>query len=139
MNLFSVVKQTLRSSGANATNKHITNVSMCAPLLLEAAKRCDKIFSVPPPSTAHTTRDSKTDIMKIRERLQEAAITTEDKARNIPKFVDPTHSGLDTLCKREWLQKHLASTGYEENLQDEQEQGEIDLDYELSDISYTFH
>ena len=87
----------------------------------------------------HTTRDSKTDIMKIRERLQEAAITTEDKARNIPKFVDPTHSGLDTLCKREWLQKHLASTGYEENLQDEQEQGEIDLDYELSDISYTFH
>jgi hypothetical protein len=138
ISLFSVVKQALRSSGANATNKHISNVSMCAPFLLEAAKRCDKIFSVPPQSTAHTTRDSKADILKIQERLQEAGIITEDKKRNMPKFEDPTQNGLHTLCKKEWLQKHLAST---ENLHDEQEhfQGEIDLDYELSDIAYTFH
>lgn len=112
---------------------------MCAPFLLEAAKKCDKIFSVTSQSTSHTTRDSKRDIMKIHKHLQEAGITTEDKKRKTPQFIDPTQCGLDTLCKREWLQKHLASTGCVENLQDEQENDEINLEYELSDITYTFH
>ena len=51
-----------------------------------------------------------------------------------PEFVDPTVSGLDTLCKGDWLQKHLASTGCDENLQEEDEHGEVDLDYELSNL-----
>jgi hypothetical protein len=48
--------------------------------------------------------------MKIREHLPENGITTEDQERKMPAFIDPTQSGLDTLCKGEWLQKHLAST-----------------------------
>ncbi len=107
---------------------------MCAAFLLEAAKKCDKMFSATPHSTAHTVRDSNTDIRKIRDHLLEKEITTEDKKRATPAFVDPTQSGLDTLSKADWLQKHLVSTGREENLQDEQEHCEIDLNYELSDI-----
>lgn len=132
-NLFRVVKQTLRSSGANVTDQHIRNVSMCASFLLEAAKKCDKIFAVTPRSTAHTIRDSNVDIKKIREHLLEKGITKEDKDRTAPAFIDPTNSGLDTLCKGDWLQKHLASTGCD-NLHNEQEHDEIDLDYELSDV-----
>lgn len=128
------MKQTLRSSGANVTDKHITNVSMCASFLLEAAKKCDEMFSVTPRSSAHTIRESNTDIRKIQEHLLEKGITTEDQQRNMPAFVDPTQSGLDTLCKGDWLHKHLESTGCEENLQDEQEHGEIELDHELSDL-----
>ena len=79
--LFRVVKQALRSSGANVTNKHISEVSMCALFLLEAAKRCDKVFTVPPKSTAHTVADSKSDIRKIRERLLERDITMENSTR----------------------------------------------------------
>ena len=132
--LFRVVKQALRSSGANVTNKHISEVSMCALFLLEAAKRCDKVFAVPPKSTAHTVADSKSDIRKIREHLLERDITMENSTRTTPSFEDPTESGLNKLTNADWLHKHLQSSS-EDNLQDEQSHDEIDIDYELADVS----
>lgn len=107
---------------------------MCASFLLEAAKKCDKIFSVTPRSTAHTIRDSNTDIRKIQEHLLEKGVTTAKEQRTSPAFIDPTQTGLDTLCKSDWLEKHLAYTGCEENLQDGHEHGEVDLECELSDL-----
>ena len=44
--LHRVVKQTLRSSGANVTTAHITEVSLAALFLLEAAKKTDREFGV---------------------------------------------------------------------------------------------
>ncbi len=128
-----VVKQSLRTSGANVTPKHITDVSMCALFLLEAAKKCDKVFGVPPSSTTHTVRDSKSDIQKIRNMLLEKDVTTEKSSRTTPSFVDPTTNGMATLTKGDWLQKHLVSR-FEDNLQDEHH-GEIDLDYEIADLT----
>lgn len=130
--LFRVVKQALRSSGANVTEKHISDVSMCALFLLEAAKKCDTIFKVSKKSTAHTIRDADADISKMQQRLLEKNITTEDIKRSEPGFVDPTKSGIDTLTKEEWLQKQLLSKPGD-NLQSEQSRGELDLDYELAD------
>lgn len=130
--LFRVVKQTLCSSGANATDKHITDVSMCAPFLLEAAKKCDAVFRVPPRATSHTVRDSKADIRKVMKHLVEKEITKEKVNRTTPAFIDPTISGLDTLTKGEWIKKRLQSN-VEESLQSEQSEYELDLDYELYD------
>ena len=124
------MKQALRSSGANVTEKHIRDVSMCALFLLEAAKKCDTVFKVSKKSTAHTVRDADTDISKIQHLLLEKKIVTEDIERTGPAFVDPTVSGVDTLTKGEWLQKHLVSN-VEDNLQIEQSRGELDIDYEL--------
>lgn len=107
---------------------------MCASFLLEAAKKCDRLFAVPPRSTAHTTRDSKSDIEKIQKHLLEKGITKEDKHRTTPPFLDPTNSGLDTLCKGDWLRKRLMSTEFDENLGDVHDHGEIDIDFELSDL-----
>lgn len=126
---FRVVKQALRSSGANVTEKHIRDVSMCALFLLEAAKKCDTVFKVSKQSTAHTIRDANADILKIQAMLLEKNIVTEDVTRTQPGFVDPTVSGIDTLTKGDWLEKHLASK-VEENLQIE-ERGEVDIDFEL--------
>ena len=39
-----VLKQALRSSGANATEKHIENVSLCGMFLMEAAHKVDSEF-----------------------------------------------------------------------------------------------
>lgn len=128
-----VVKQALRGSGANVTDKHITEISMCALFLLEAAKKCDEVFGVPPSSTAHTVRDSKSDIQKIRTTLLEKEVTTEKLSRKTPLFVDPTKDGMATLTKGDWLQKQLAAK-CEDYLQDEQRSGEVDIDYELADI-----
>lgn len=132
-NSFRVVKQALRGSGANVTDKHITDISMCALFLLEAAKKCDKVFGVPPSTTAHTVRDSKSDIEKIRSQLLEKEITTEKTGRTTPVFLDPTANGLATLTKGDWLQKHLSSN-IDDHLQHETDRGEVDTDYELAGV-----
>ena len=43
-----VLKQALRSSGANATQKHIEEVSLCSLFLMEAAKKADRTFGLTP-------------------------------------------------------------------------------------------
>ena len=126
------MKQALRSSGANVTDKHILDVSMCALFLLEAAKKCDRVFGVSPESISHTIRDSKADIMKIHQQLLEKSITQENTERKTPIFVDPTESGINTITKGDWLSKHLQSN-FEDNLQSDEGRGEIDMDYELFD------
>ena len=126
------MKQALRCSGANVTDKHVKDISMCALFLLDAAKKCDSVFRVPPNSTAHSVRDSKADVHKILQHLLEREITTEITSRAHPAFVDPTVNGVDTLTKGEWLLKQLQSK-VEDNLQSERDQNELDLDYELAD------
>lgn len=54
----------MRSSGANVTQKHLEDVSMCGLFLLEACKKVDKMFGAEC-SGAHTTRDTGGDIKKI--------------------------------------------------------------------------
>ena len=137
MMLFRVVKQALRSSGANVTDKHISDISMCALFLLEAAKRCDRVFAVPPKCTAHTVADSKSDIRKIVQHLLERGITVEDVQRTTPAFEDPTDSGLNKLTKSDWLHKHLQSSSCGDALQGEGEYREMetDIDYELFDAT----
>lgn len=130
----SVVKQALRCSGANITDKHITDVSMCALFLLEAAKKCDTAFGVPPQSTSHTVRDAKSDIGKIYQHLLDNQIAKEVKDRTTPAFIDPMESGLHTLTQGDWLQKQLRSK-FEDYLQNEESHGEVDIDYELADTT----
>lgn len=127
------MKQALRSSGGKAPSKRIVDVSMSAPFLLEAAKKCDQLFGVPPPSTRHSVQDAVADINKVLVHLMECGISTENKDRTTPPFKDPTENGIATLCKGDWLQKRLLSTEFEP--EEEQECHEIDLDYELSDVS----
>ena len=127
------MKQALRTSGANRTDKRIIEVSMSALFLLEAAKKCDEVFGVHRTSTAHTVRDSMSDIQKIKNMLLENEVTTDKSSRTSPVFTDPTKDGMATLAKGDWLQKQLASK-FEDHLQEEHERhGEVDIDYELAD------
>ena len=135
-----VIKQALRSSGANAKEKHVVDISKCALFLLEAAKKCDAVFGVTQKSTLHTVRDSKADIKKMQQHLLEKGVTKENTtpASLDRTFIDPTESGLATLTKGEWLQKQLQSKYEigEDNLENEQSLDELDLsdlDYELAD------
>ena len=128
-----VVKQALCCSGANAIDKHIVEISQCALFLLQAAKKCDKVFGVSPLSTAHTVRDSKADIAKLRSRLISEEIINEKPLRTTPAFTDPTITGLSTLTGGDWLEKQL-SANCDDSLQNEQFCGEVDIDYELADV-----
>ena len=66
---------------------------MCALFLMEASKKADKLFNIPPATTAHTIRNSNKDIEKMVNHLHEAKVTAIDKNRTTPSFIDPVESG----------------------------------------------
>ena len=74
---------------------------------MEASKKADHFFKVPPPSTAHTIRDSDKDIEKMVGHLQEAKVGTVDNNRTSPPFTDPVESGWTKLWTTDWLKKAL--------------------------------
>ena len=61
----------------NVTEKHIKEVSLSGLFLMEAAKKADRAFGAPPPSTRHTATDASSDIKKITEHLLKKNATTE--------------------------------------------------------------
>ena len=116
--------------GGNLTTKHVEEVSLCALFLMEASKREDCFFNVPPGTTAHTIHDSDKDIEKMMGHLQEAKVATVDKERTSPPFTDPVESGWTKLWTTNWLKKAL-----ERNLVEESTDGwRSDIDYELADM-----
>ena len=137
-----VFKQTLRSGGGNLTPKHIENVSMCAFFLMDASKKADEVFNVPPAATAHTVRDSNKDIQKMVSHLHEAKVNVLNKDRTTPPFIDPVETGWQKLAMTDWLKntltRHLVddSADLQEDTDSEFERrlGDLDFEYELADV-----
>lgn len=127
-----VIKQVLHSGGPNLTDKHIKEVSLSGLFLMEAAKKADRAFGVPPPSTRHTVTDASSDIQKITKHLLEKNATTEVTGRSSPAFKDPTEEGWKKLSCTDWIQQILTNT-VEDDLH-EQQRGETDLDYEIFNV-----
>lgn len=126
-----IVKQTLQASGANVTPEHIEEVSLSSLFLLEAAKKIDREFGVTPKSQMHTVREANSDKRKVALHLMEKAVTKETAGRTTPKFVHPVDKGWERLSNSDWLSGVLSHTLVEE---DEVQQGELELDYELFDM-----
>ena len=104
-------------------------LSLCALFLMEAAKRADSDFHVPPPSTSHTIRDSASDINKMRAYVHEKEVNREVAQHTSSPFIDPTDSGFKIMCKPAWIEGILK----EEQSEEQEIQNEVSLDYELSD------
>ena len=139
--LFQSPREALRSGGGHLTTKHVEDVSMCAFFLMEASKKADEIFNVPPAATAHTVRDSKRDIEKMMSHLHEAMVNILDKDRTSPSFADPVETGWQKLATTDWLKttltRHLVddSDDLQEGRDSEVEHTlEVDFDYELADV-----
>ena len=130
-----VFKQTLCSGGGNLTNKHIEDVSLCALFLMEASKKADKLFNIAPPTTAHTIADSAKDVAKLVNHLHEAKVTTVDNNRTTPIFPDPVASGWQKLSTTDWLKNALSRDLAEEGSDLEERVGEINLDYEIANVT----
>ena len=132
-----IFKQTVRSAGANLTVKHIHEVSLSVLFLMEAAAKADKMFSVPPRSSSHTTSDVAADVKKMVTHLIERRIITEDSERTAPAFTDPTESGILKLTDK-WLKETLDRTtavGTDSDLHEEEEDLiDFDVEYILADI-----
>ena len=103
------MKQALRSSGANATDKHITDISLGSLFLMEAARKTDMVAKTSPQSSSHTVRDANKDILKLMDHLLEKAVVKEDKERasSHSPFTDLSSVGLKKLTTTSWLQDIL--------------------------------
>ena len=57
-----IMKNALRSSGANVTEKHLTTISLASQQLHETAVLCDKELHIPANDEDHTETDYQNDI-----------------------------------------------------------------------------
>lgn len=108
----------MQAAEANATNKHIEEISLCGVFLLEAAKKADSAFGVPPPSSQHTVRDAQTDIRAMtQDLLQRAGV--EEPDHQGPQFPDPTNKGMEERASKGWIESilHKATMYDEESMQ----------------------
>ena len=107
---FRIVKEGVQAAGANATKKHIEEISLCGMFLLEAGKKADQTFNVPPASTSHTVRDATEDILTMtRDLLVRAAV--EDTDRLGSPFIDPTTRGMEDKAAKGWIESILQNDG----------------------------
>ena len=108
IHLFRIIKEGVQASGANATKKHIEELSLCGMFLLEAGKKADTIFNIPPASTHHTVRDATDDILTMMQDLMATAAVQETGRHGSP-FQDPTTRGMEDKAARGWIENVLRS------------------------------
>ena len=105
---FRIVKEGVQAAGANATQKHIEEISLCGMFLLEASKRADRAFNVPPPTTHHTVRDATDDVLTmVRELLVRNAVQETHRCGH--PFRDPTTRGMEDKAAKGWIENALSS------------------------------
>ena len=126
------MKDALRSSGANTTQKHIEDVSLSGLFLTDAAKKADQELGVASTSSKHTQCDCNRDIFNISTHLQNNQVTLVIPERTTPMFRDLTDDGWKKI-NSSWLERALSSYPSTE-LQPDGERGDVDMNYELSDV-----
>ena len=98
-----MLKQALKASSGNLTERHTEDASMCALFLMEAAKKTDRKFGCSQ-SSAHTTTDAESNVTKMMRHLMDGNVAQEVPDRNTPAFEEPTQKGLQKMCNTSWIQ-----------------------------------
>ncbi len=117
------------------TDKHLEDVSLSGLFLMDAAKRADRFFQVPPPSTQHTVRDATKDtLVMVADLLSSGAVeeNQENTRSTTPPFQDPSTAGMECKISTGWIESVLQGMTEEEaNTEEDGDEGEIDFNYEL--------
>ena len=126
----------MRSSGANATKKHLEEVSLCAMFLLTFAKRVNRMLGVSQ-SVAHTIRESTSDINKMVSYLRSEGVTKEvlqpAQQQQSFSFEDPSIAGMHKVSTGK-LDPYLQGE-IEINSEQVGDGDLVDIDYELYNVS----
>lgn len=130
-----ILKEAMRSGGANITSQHIEDLSLCGLFLMEVARRIDSEFGVHRTSS-HTTLDANEDITKLSNYLMEKKVVQKSEHRNSPMFADPTNVGLEKLCNSTWIRDTLERVETEDLEREDPVDNTITIDanYELSHV-----
>ena len=129
-----ILKEALRSGGGQLTQSHMEDVSMAVLFLMEASKKADETFHVPPQCGCHTVVDSGKDVKKMWEHLQDPTVTTADGPQSGVPFLDPALEGWKKLTTTSWLQDTIKKYHFQGD--DNDLQGELQHTEESADPSY---
>ena len=105
---FRIVKEGIQAAGANATDKHIEEISLCGMFLLEAGKTADRAFNVPPPSTYHCVHDATDDTLTMMRDLLARGVVKETDRCGVP-FRCPITRGMEDKAAKGWIENVLRS------------------------------
>ena len=106
-----IIKNALRSSGANLTEHHLRVISLAAPVLHEAALVVDREAYSSFNSDHHTTSDAQNDILAMTAAINKGRVTDIIPQRTLPgqkKFAIPIDTGYDRIDSK-WLMEILRS------------------------------
>ena len=124
----------MRSRGANATRKHLEEVSLCAMFLLTFAKRVYRMLDV---SVLQTVRYSTSDMKKMISYLRNEGVTKEvfQPAQQQQSFSleNPSIAGMHKVSTGK-LDPYLQGE-IEMNPEEIGDDHLVDIDYELYDVS----
>lgn len=127
-----MIKEAMRASGANATKKHLEEISLCALMLMNTAKKVDQMYGATQ-SASHTTRDATGDIGKIAHYLLSEGVTKEQEGSEGPAFEDPRVLGSKKVSAGK-LDDYLKGDVEFDQQDTNTEYGENDINYELFDV-----
>ena len=127
-----MIKETMRASGANATKKHLEEVSLCALMLMNTAKKVDQMYGTTQ-SGSHTTRDGTGDTSKIVQYLLSEGVTNEKEGSQEALFDDPRVIGSRKVSEGR-LDEYLKGDIQLEEQDTIMEVGEDEINYELYNI-----
>ncbi len=126
-----IVKAAMQAAGANGSEKHVEDISLCGLFLLEAAKRADKAFQVPPGSTQHTIRDASNDVTAMVTNLLSTG-AVEERDRTGPPFQEPFARGMEEKASKGWIESLLTSGQVDDDdIEHDLQDGQVSIDYEL--------
>lgn len=129
-----ILKEALRSGGGQLTQTHVEDVSLAVLFLMEASKKADETFHVPPWSGCHTVVNSDKDIKKMWEHLQDRTVLTAHGSQPGVPFLDPALEGWKKLTTTSWLQDTIKKYYFQGD--DDDLQGELQHTEESVDHSY---
>ena len=95
-------KEGIQAAGANATDKHIEYLSLCGMFLLEAGRKANKAFNLPPTSKKHTVAEEK---LTMTKALLDRLVVQESGHSGY--FSDPTTKGMEDKVARGWIEEVL--------------------------------
>ena len=108
-----ILKNALRSSGANVTEEHLTTISLASQQLYEAAVLCDREFHTPDNYGNHSTTDCQTDIKHLTKSLLDSKVTNKIPGRQLQSGQldePPFEVGWNVAIGKEWIKKFFQRT-----------------------------
>lgn len=133
-----IIKDALRTSGANISANHLQTISLASQMLHETAAITDSQVLASVNTSNHKESVSRQEIEKIVELLMVGKVTSKVPNRQLStgkQFRSPYSKGCEEALGKRWIQNFLAKTGsvFDEEYLESEAHEEIEV---MEDVIY---